>query len=156
MRGTSEDKGVCTKRHHISCKSGLSCEWTSCEFLHNTEKQDNEPVKTKELEKIVESKIEGHATSVNNGMESMMQLLVRIEEENKNTCQKLTTNAEEHKIKLVNLENKCELLERQVKSFNNQRKVKNSKINPSNKVVPQTRPAVQIEQVQWNCVIFCS
>ena len=47
----------------------------------------------------------------------MMQLMVWIEEENKNTCQKLTTNAEEHKIKLVNLENKCELLEMQVKTL---------------------------------------
>ena len=84
------------------CKSGSSCEWTSCEFPRNTEKQDNEPAKTKKVENIVESMIEGRKRSVNNCIKSMMQLLVRIEVENKNTCQKLTTNAEEHKIKLVN------------------------------------------------------
>ena len=87
FEGTCEDKRLCTKRHHILCKSGSSCEWTSCEFLRNTEKQDNEPAKTKEVENIVESMIEGRKRSVNNCIESMMQLLVRIEEENKNTCQ---------------------------------------------------------------------
>ena len=111
-------------------------------------KQDNEPAKTKEVEKIVESMIEGRKRSVNNCIESMMQLLVRIEEENKNTVQKLTTNAEEHNIKLVNLENKCELLEMQVKTLLESKKSEKLKdllhINPSNKEVPQTRPAVQI------------
>ena len=94
--------------------------------------------------------IEYHKRSVNNCMESMMQLMVWIEEENKNTCQKLTTNAEEHKINLVNLENKCELLEMQVKTLlesKQSEKPTDLQINPSNKEVPQTKPALPIEQV---------
>ena len=95
--------------------------------------------------------IEGHKRSVNNCIESMMQLMVRIEEENKNTCQKLTTNAKEHKIKLINLETKCELLEMQVKTLLESKKSEKPtdlRIKPSNKEVPQTRPAVPIEQVE--------
>ena len=76
--GNCEDKRVCTKRHKVSCKNGSSCEWRSCEFLHNTNQQENDPTEEKKaLDKAVEDAIEAFAGRVNKYMDSLLQLFLQ-------------------------------------------------------------------------------
>ena len=72
--GNCEDKRVCTKRHKVSCKNGSSSEWKSCEFLHATNQQENEPTEIKALAKVVEDAIESVAARVNKIMDSLLHL----------------------------------------------------------------------------------
>ena len=56
-QGNCDDKRTCKNQHRILCKNSPTCEWKSCEFLHNTDQLEREYAETNADRKSHEDRI---------------------------------------------------------------------------------------------------
>ena len=153
------------------CKNSPTCEWKSCEFLHNTDQLERESAETNAGRKSLEDRINKNELKLNNFFDCMKKIFEKevkaltdridtIEEEYSskleeidNSCKKIMTKSEKNKLKIIDLENKYEILLTQInKSKKSEDELKSKETNQSKskvdvlpmklengKIVPATR-----------------
>ena len=95
-----EDKKACKKRHRISCKNGSTCKWQSFEFLHRKDEPETELAKIPAFNEIVQDKIEVFAAMVNRCMDSIIKVILRVDQDLEAIQEKVDTIEEEFSYQL--------------------------------------------------------